>query len=51
MEYVTLIAFLLWQWLQEHTSMLHYTYTACLVMLHFYRYARSENVCNVYYPM
>jgi hypothetical protein len=40
--------FLLWQWLQEHASMLCYTYNACLVILHLYR---PENVCNVYYPM
>jgi hypothetical protein len=30
-EYVILIAFLLHQWLQEHASLLRYTYTACLV--------------------
>ena len=30
-EYVLLIAFLLQQWLHEHTSMLGSTYSACLV--------------------
>ena len=30
-EYVILIAFPLQQWMHEHPSMLHYTYTACLV--------------------
>ena len=30
-EYVTLISFLLQQWLQERASMLCYTYIACLV--------------------
>jgi hypothetical protein len=32
-EYVTLIAFPGQQWLQEHTSMLHYTYIASLVIV------------------
>jgi len=50
MEYVTLIAFPLQQWLQEYASKLRYTYTACLVILHLYRHARPENVCNIYYP-
>ena len=31
-QYVILIAFPLQQWLHESTSMLHYTYIACLVM-------------------
>jgi len=30
-EYVILIAFPLQQWLHERTSLLHYTYIACLV--------------------
>jgi hypothetical protein len=30
-EYVILIAFPRQQWLHERASMLHYTYTACLV--------------------
>ena len=34
MEYVKFTAFLLWQWLQEHPSMLHDTYTAfCFLIL------------------
>ena len=32
-EYVALIAFSLQQWLHEHTSMLRYTYIACLVCI------------------
>jgi len=32
-EYVTLIAFLLQQWLREPTWNLHYTYIACLVFI------------------
>ena len=32
-EYVILIVFPLQQWLQKHTSMLHYMYIACLVHL------------------
>jgi len=31
LEYVTLIAFPLQQWICEHASMLRYAYTACLV--------------------
>jgi hypothetical protein len=30
-EYVILIAFQLQQWMYERASLLHYTYTACLV--------------------
>ena len=30
-EYEIRIAFLLHQWLHEHTSLVHYTYIACLV--------------------
>jgi hypothetical protein len=32
-EYVILIAFSLEQWLHEHASVLHYMYTACLVLI------------------
>jgi hypothetical protein len=32
-QYVILIAFLLQQWLQESTSMAHYTYIICLVCI------------------
>ena len=32
-EYVIRIAFSLQQWLHEHTSMLHYVYIACLVLI------------------
>jgi len=32
-QYVILIAFPLQQWLQEHTSLLHYMYIACFVFL------------------
>jgi len=37
-EYVKLIALPLQQWLHERTSMLRYTYTACLVILIFERF-------------
>jgi len=37
-EYVTLIALPLQQWLHERASMLHYTYTTCLVILIFERF-------------
>jgi hypothetical protein len=32
-EYVIVIAFPLQQWLHERASMLHYTYSACLIYL------------------
>jgi len=34
-KYVIIIAFALQQWLHERTSMLCYTYIACLVQFHF----------------
>ena len=39
-EYVILIAFPLQQWLQERSSMLHYTYSGCLVL-------NRDGVCSL----
>jgi hypothetical protein len=37
-EYVTLISFPLQQWLYEHSSVLRYTYIACIVVVQLGRF-------------
>ena len=46
-DYVILIAFPLQKWLYGRPSMLHYTYTACLVK--FYKRARERNTTTSVY--
>ena len=46
-KYVTLTAFPLQQWLQEHASVLHYTYIACLGAIK----VDSAFLTLAYYPL
>jgi hypothetical protein len=48
-KYVVLVAFLRQQWFRECTSILRYTYIACLVILRFRNNTIGKNVANALY--